>query len=113
MAQSVAALQTTANGNFKAFVRAMNKTPAMMEYLDTVRNDDEVPNGSYARELQEHEWEHLADAAGGGPRSASRERDREVRGEVGAGADRAGGAAPAPAAPRPPTAPRAPGAGGR
>ena len=48
-----AALHTYANGNFKDFVKAMNKNPAMMEFLDTVRNDKDVPNENYARELQE------------------------------------------------------------
>jgi uncharacterized protein (DUF1800 family) len=31
----------------------MNRTPAMMEFLDTVRNHNDVPNENYARELQE------------------------------------------------------------
>jgi uncharacterized protein (DUF1800 family) len=53
MAGYVQLLHTYANGNFKDFVKAMNKNPAMMEYLDTVRNDDDVPNENYARELQE------------------------------------------------------------
>jgi uncharacterized protein (DUF1800 family) len=53
MAQYVQLLHAHANGNFRDFVKAMNKNPAMMEYLDTVRNDDDVPNENYARELQE------------------------------------------------------------
>jgi uncharacterized protein (DUF1800 family) len=53
MAGYVQVLHTYANGNFKDFVKAMNKNPAMMEYLDTVRNDDDVPNENCARELQE------------------------------------------------------------
>ena len=53
MAGYVQLLHTYAKGNFKDFVKAMNKNPAMMEYLDTVRNDDDVPNENYARELQE------------------------------------------------------------
>jgi len=53
MAGYVQLLHTFAKGNFKDFVKAMNKNPAMMEYLDTVRNDDDVPNENYARELQE------------------------------------------------------------
>jgi len=40
-------------GNFKSFVKAINKDPAMMEFLDTVRNHKEQPNENYARELQE------------------------------------------------------------
>jgi uncharacterized protein (DUF1800 family) len=40
-------------GNFKDFVKAINKDPAMMEFLDTVRNNKDQPNENYARELQE------------------------------------------------------------
>lgn len=40
-------------GNFRDFVKAINKNPAMMEFLDTVRNDKKDPNENYARELQE------------------------------------------------------------
>ncbi len=40
-------------GNFKTLVKAVNLDPAMMEYLDTVRNDASIPNENYARELQE------------------------------------------------------------
>ncbi|MBI3785658.1 MAG: DUF1800 domain-containing protein [Deltaproteobacteria bacterium] len=40
-------------GNFKDFVKAVNKDGAMMEFLDTVRNFKDEPNENYARELQE------------------------------------------------------------
>jgi len=40
-------------GNFKDFVKAINKDAAMIEFLDTVRNHRELPNENYARELQE------------------------------------------------------------
>ena len=40
-------------GDFKAFVKAINRDAAMMEYLDTVRNRKFQPNENYARELQE------------------------------------------------------------
>lgn len=40
-------------GNFKTLVRAVNLDPAMMQFLDTVRNRKEQPNENYARELQE------------------------------------------------------------
>lgn len=40
-------------GNFKELVRAINLDPAMMQFLDTVRNRKEQPNENYARELQE------------------------------------------------------------
>jgi uncharacterized protein (DUF1800 family) len=46
-------LRRNSNGNFKAFVNAINVDPAMMEYLDTQRNRRSVPNENYARELME------------------------------------------------------------
>jgi uncharacterized protein (DUF1800 family) len=53
MANQNRLLRTFCNGNFRAFVKAINKDPAMMEMLDTVRNDKDEPNENYARELQE------------------------------------------------------------
>lgn len=46
-------LRLNCKGNFATLVKAINKDPAMMEYLDTVRNGKFVPNENYARELQE------------------------------------------------------------
>lgn len=46
-------LRQLCKGDFKAFVKAINKNAAMMEYLDTVRNRRHQPNENYARELQE------------------------------------------------------------
>jgi uncharacterized protein (DUF1800 family) len=46
-------LRRNCKGNFKDFVKAINKDPAMMEYLDTVRNRKQQPNENYARELME------------------------------------------------------------
>jgi uncharacterized protein (DUF1800 family) len=46
-------LRLHAKGNFKDFVKAINKDAAMMQFLDTVRNRDQQPNENYARELQE------------------------------------------------------------
>lgn len=40
-------------GNFRDFVKEMNTNPAMMEFLDTVRNFKDIPNENYSRELQE------------------------------------------------------------
>lgn len=40
-------------GSFRDLVKAVNRDPAMMEYLDTVRNLKWEPNENYARELQE------------------------------------------------------------
>ena len=53
MTQQNALLHTFAKGNFKEFVLAMNRNPAMMEFLDTVRNRKENPNENYPRELCE------------------------------------------------------------
>lgn len=53
MANYVKLLYVSSKGDFKALTKAMNKNVAMMEYLDTVRNDKEIPNENYARELQE------------------------------------------------------------
>ncbi len=46
-------LRQFCTGDFKAFVKAINKNAAMMEYLDTVRNRKREPNENYARELEE------------------------------------------------------------
>jgi uncharacterized protein (DUF1800 family) len=40
-------------GNFKDFVKAMNKDGAMMDFLDTITNKKKQPNENYPRELQE------------------------------------------------------------
>ena len=53
MADQNRLLRQNCKGNFKTFVKAINKNPAMMEYLDTVRNRDTEPNENYGRELQE------------------------------------------------------------
>ena len=46
-------LRLNCKGNFKNFVKAMNKNAALMEYLDTNDNRKDIPNENYARELQE------------------------------------------------------------
>jgi uncharacterized protein (DUF1800 family) len=53
MSDHIVLLQTHAQGNLKEFVKEIGRNPAMMWFLDTVRNDKEVPNENYARELQE------------------------------------------------------------
>jgi uncharacterized protein (DUF1800 family) len=40
-------------GNFKDFVKAINKDPAMMRFLNTEDNRKEDPNENYSRELEE------------------------------------------------------------
>ena len=46
-------VQAHAFGDFRAFVRAIGRTPAMLVYLDGVRNSRIQPNENYARELFE------------------------------------------------------------
>jgi len=46
-------LRINGKGNFKTLVKAINKNPAMMEFLDTARNRKHQPNENYARELME------------------------------------------------------------
>ncbi|HWP65750.1 MAG TPA: DUF1800 domain-containing protein [Candidatus Limnocylindria bacterium] len=53
MALYVRLLHVHALGNFKTFVKAVNKDPAMMVFLDTVKNRKAIPNENYARELLE------------------------------------------------------------
>jgi uncharacterized protein (DUF1800 family) len=53
MAVQIQLLHKQGAGNFKDLVKAINKNPAMMEFLDTVRNRRRQPNENYARELQE------------------------------------------------------------
>src|SRR6185369_4781812 len=53
MARYIATLHLYAKGNFKDFAKTMNRTAAMMEFLDTVRNDAPIPNENYGRELLE------------------------------------------------------------
>jgi len=49
----VRTLHAHALGNLRDFVKAINVDPAMMDFLDTRRNEKEVPNENYARELCE------------------------------------------------------------
>lgn len=53
MANQNLLLRSFCKGNFKDFVKAINRDAAMLEFLDTVRNQKEQPNENYARELQE------------------------------------------------------------
>jgi uncharacterized protein (DUF1800 family) len=56
--------RSNCKGNFKTFVKAVNIDPAMMQFLDTVRNHEEIPNENYARELQELFTLGVKDSAG-------------------------------------------------
>jgi uncharacterized protein (DUF1800 family) len=53
MANQNQLLRRYCKGNFKDFVKAINKDAAMIEFLDTVRNSKNSPNENYARELME------------------------------------------------------------
>lgn len=53
MANQNRLLRQNCVGNFKDLVKAINLDPAMMDFLDTIRNDDDQPNENYPRELLE------------------------------------------------------------
>ena len=53
MARQNALLRTHAKGDFRQFLKQINKDPAMMDFLDTLRNRPKTPNENYARELLE------------------------------------------------------------
>ena len=57
-------LQRSCTGDFKQLVKDISRDPAMMEFLDTVRNDKDVPNENYARELMELFTLGVYDSAG-------------------------------------------------
>jgi len=40
-------------GDFRTLMKAVNVDPAMVEFLDTARNEKTIPNENYARELME------------------------------------------------------------
>ena len=46
-------LRANAAGNFRAFVRAISRDPAMLDYLNNNSNRKQHPNENYARELME------------------------------------------------------------
>lgn len=46
-------LRRQAAGNFKQFVRAISRDPAMLDYLNNQQNRKQSPNENYARELME------------------------------------------------------------
>ncbi len=53
MARQNALLRAMAKGSFRQFLKRINTDPAMMEFLDTLRNRATTPNENYARELME------------------------------------------------------------
>src|SRR4029077_1287523 len=50
MGDQIQLLHRECAGNMKQLVKDMNRNPAMMEFLDTVRNRKADPNENYARE---------------------------------------------------------------
>ena len=57
-------LRTMARGDMRLLVKAMGRDAAMIEFLDTVRNDKDIPNENYARELMELFTLGVFDSAG-------------------------------------------------
>lgn len=53
MGAQITTLAALGAGNMKTLVKAMNRDPALIEFLDTVRSRKQIPNENYARELQE------------------------------------------------------------
>ena len=53
MASQNRTLRIHCKDDFRAMMHAINRDPAMMEFLDTVRNRRAVPNENYSRELME------------------------------------------------------------
>jgi len=64
MGRQNALLRRHCKGDFRVLLKAINQDAAMMEYLDTVRNDKLQPNENYARELLELFAVGVQDAAG-------------------------------------------------
>ncbi|MEW6270386.1 MAG: DUF1800 family protein [Thermodesulfobacteriota bacterium] len=57
-------LRQLAKGSMKDLVKAIGKDAAMMEFLDTTRNEKSIPNENYARELLELFTLGVFDSAG-------------------------------------------------
>jgi uncharacterized protein (DUF1800 family) len=53
MANQNRLLRQNSKGNFKTMVNLINRDAAMMEFLDTARNEKQEPNENYGRELKE------------------------------------------------------------
>lgn len=64
MGDQIKLLYTHALGNFRDLVKDINRNPAMMEFLDTVRNYSDIPNENYSRELKELFTLGVVDLAG-------------------------------------------------
>jgi uncharacterized protein (DUF1800 family) len=64
MARQNGLLRLMSKGNFRTFLQRINKDPAMMDFLDTLRNRRKTPNENYARELMELFTLGVADETG-------------------------------------------------
>jgi len=64
MARQNGLLRLMSKGNFRDFLKRINKDPAMMDFLDTVRNRKKTPNENYPRELLELFTLGVVDEAG-------------------------------------------------
>ncbi|MCC6765572.1 MAG: DUF1800 domain-containing protein [Deltaproteobacteria bacterium] len=53
MARQNALLRAMAKGSFRQFLKSISRDPAMLDFLDTLRNRPKTPNENYARELLE------------------------------------------------------------
>jgi len=53
MARQNGLLRLMSKGNLRELLKRINRDPAMMDFLDTVRNRRKTPNENYARELME------------------------------------------------------------
>jgi uncharacterized protein (DUF1800 family) len=53
MGEQIRLFHLMCKGDFRDFVKQMNRNAALMEFLDTVRNHKDIPNENYGRELQE------------------------------------------------------------
>jgi len=57
-------LRKSCKGSFRTLLKEINRDPAMLEFLDTVRNRKRTPNENYARELCELFALGVKDASG-------------------------------------------------
>jgi uncharacterized protein (DUF1800 family) len=64
MANQIKLLHLQCKGHMPTLVKAINKDAAMIEFLDTTRNEKDIPNENYARELQELFTLGVLDSAG-------------------------------------------------
>ena len=64
MAEQNRTLRRNCKGDFRVMMKEINRDPAMMDFLDTVRNRKEEPNENYGRELLELFTENVTNLDG-------------------------------------------------